>query len=117
MTQQQEVAKKRELTEDEEKCLYHLREKLWSDFYDDDKTALKPGQVLSLEEWAWLKDLVSVTTVKAEVAQGLTTPNPFALCFDNGSKLVMMLHPTQLPEELREQDALELFRAVEVQSS
>jgi|SRR3989344_819413 len=97
--------------------ILRLQDKLWVDFNDSDKTDMKEGGVLTLEEWEWLKALLSTTALYAEVAQGFTTPHPFVLCIETppgeGWEQLLMIHPSQLPKALEERDPLEVFREVE----
>lgn len=111
----------RQLTEEERARLRELRDRLWSNFDDEDKVCLREGATLTSDEWSWLKELLATTILRAEVAQGLSTPNPFVLCLEvpktRGWEELLMLHPTQLPEALSADEVLKSFRALESQSS
>lgn len=95
-----------------------LRDRLWFDFDSDEA---KPGERLSVEEWAWLVACVADKKLAAWVASGFTMPNPFVIYFDTAEDTgVMGIHPLNLPasvlpEEERAlvEEAKRLFRELQ----
>jgi hypothetical protein len=103
----------RPLTHEEHERILHIREVLWKDYEEEDLCSVRDGTLLDRETWAFLVSLIQNHALKAEIASGFTTPNPFVLCFDAANEPdILMVHPLHLPEELGgSENADTLFRA------
>lgn len=108
---------RRDLTGDERTRLLVLQDELWENYDDEDKVRLRSGRVLTVDEWEWVKSLIRTRALDAVIAQGFTTPNPFVLLLEvvagRRHEEMLMIHPRHLPADLRELNALEVFRTVE----
>ncbi len=105
---------KRHPTPAEQEWLAQLRTRLWHAFEDDEKTQPLQGQKLSLDDWDRLRKLIQDRVLFVEIASGLTTPNPFVLCFDStDNPAVFMIHPSQIPKEMEDTpDIAQLFKNI-----
>lgn len=109
----------RPLTPEEHARLVALRDTLWNNFSDEDACSRIEGSTLSLDDWIWLRELVVTRALYAEIASGLTTPNPYVLCVDSTEEAcVMMVHPSHVPLSLEGSErASELFQEIQSQSA